>query len=100
MMKAELLMDAKAILGEGPWWNARKQQLYWVDIEGRRLHIYDPASERDSSIDVGQRIGTVVGRRSGGCVLAMQHGFYALDLETEQLTFIADAVPADRRLAR
>lgn len=89
-MKAELAADAQALLGEGPWWDVREQRLYWVDIEGRRLHVFDPLSGADSSINIGQRVGAVVGRKSGGVMLALQHGFYSLDLKTEQLTFIID----------
>jgi sugar lactone lactonase YvrE len=28
----ELALDAKATLGEGPMWHARRKKLYWVDI--------------------------------------------------------------------
>jgi sugar lactone lactonase YvrE len=30
----ELVIDAKATLGEGPCWDNDKQLLYWVDIMG------------------------------------------------------------------
>ena len=31
-MEVELLVDAKAITGEGPVWDERDDGLYWVDI--------------------------------------------------------------------
>jgi len=37
---------------EGPCWDVRRQLLYWVDIEGHRLHIYDPAKHDDRAIGV------------------------------------------------
>ncbi len=90
MIEAELALDAKALLGEGPWWNTRTQQLYWVDIEGNAFHVFDPTTGHDRKIDVGQMIGCCVGRKSGGVVLALQNGFYALNLETEKLTPLVD----------
>lgn len=90
MLTAELVLDARVLLGEGPWWNARTGQLYWVDIEGCAVHVFDPATGQDRKIDVGQMVGCVVGRKSGGVVLALQHGFYHLDLETEKLTPLVD----------
>src|SRR5919202_4350845 len=90
MLEAELELDAKASLGEGPCWDARRQLLYWVDIEGRRLHVYDPARRKDRAISLGQMIGSVVTRRAGGLQLALQQGFYAFDPGTENLTPLAD----------
>ena len=31
--KVELVLDAKAMLGEGSIWHASHQVLYWVDID-------------------------------------------------------------------
>jgi sugar lactone lactonase YvrE len=74
--------------GEGPvWWRGA---LYFVDIEGHRVHRYDPASGEEKTWDVGQRVGTVVPRESGGLVIAGDHGLFFLDEITGLLTAIAD----------
>jgi sugar lactone lactonase YvrE len=85
-MQAELILDAKATLGEGPIWNAREQCLYWVDIEAGRLHLFAPGVGTDQGYELGEMIGTVVPRRAGGVMLAMHHGFAAFDPRTETLT--------------
>jgi sugar lactone lactonase YvrE len=90
---AELILDARAKLGEGALWDARRQVLYWVDILKNALHVYDPLAQADRVIDVGQYAGTVVPRRAGGVMLALQHGFASLDLETEELDLIHDPEP-------
>jgi sugar lactone lactonase YvrE len=90
---AELILDARAELGEGALWDARRQVLYWVDILKNALHVYDPLAQADRVIDVGQYVGTVVPRRAGGVMLALQHGFASLDLETEELDLIHDPEP-------
>ncbi len=87
---AELVLDARALLGEGPIWDVRRQALYWVDIAGGKVHIFDPTTGQDRAIDVGQPVGTIVPRRNGGALVALRDGFAALDLETGALTMIAD----------
>jgi sugar lactone lactonase YvrE len=86
----ELVLDAKARLGEGPIWHAQKRLLYWVDIENSLLHVYDPESGNDRTINVGQRVGTVVPRKRGGVMVAVEKGFAALDLDSGTVMPIAD----------
>lgn len=88
--KLELIVDAKADLAEGPCWDRERKVLYWVDIVGKKVHMYDPNQLQSRTIEVGQYVGAVVPRKSGGLMLAMHHGFYSLDLETEALVPIAD----------
>jgi sugar lactone lactonase YvrE len=87
--KLELVIDAKAALGEGPCWDSEKQLLYWVDIMGKKVHVYNPKENTNRTISVDGYPGAVVPRKSGGLVVAMNQGYYALDLETEQLTLLA-----------
>ena len=84
----QVTLGPKAILGEGPSWNARSNQLYWVDIKGHQLHVYDPLSQTTKTYDMGQFTAAVVPREKGGVVLALHHGFYAMDLDTGELTLI------------
>jgi sugar lactone lactonase YvrE len=66
---------------EGPiWW---KDSLYWVDINGPRLHIYTPATGERKSFVLSQLTGTVVPRATGGVILAQESGLCAFDPETE-----------------
>lgn len=86
----ELVLDMKATLGEGPCWDRNSGVLYWVDIQENAVHRYDPRQGTNRTIRLDQMVGAAVPRAGGGLVLAMQHGFHLLDLETERLTFIAD----------
>jgi sugar lactone lactonase YvrE len=78
------------VLGEGAIWDAKRQVLYWVDIERCELHLFDPVSITDRAINVGQRVGTVVPRASGGVMLALDHGFASLDTRSERLEMLHD----------
>ena len=74
--------------GEAPlWWEDR---LLYVDIEGGRVCSFDPASGEEKSWEVGERVGTVVPRAAGGLVLAGDSGFAFLDIESGEVTPIAD----------
>jgi sugar lactone lactonase YvrE len=90
-LTAELEFQHDALLGEGPVWDSRTQRLYWVDIEGYKVHCHDPATRAHRAIDVGQYVGSAAVRTAGGLVLALKSGFAILDLETEKITPIADA---------
>jgi sugar lactone lactonase YvrE len=86
----EVLHKAKASLGEGPSWDKGSASLYWVDILGKRVHVYRPDSGSDRSLRMPGPVTCVVPRRSGGCVVTLQHGFYALNLTTSKLSLIAE----------
>lgn len=88
--EAELVLDTKVDLGEGPIWDSAKELLYWVNIMEKQLFIFDPETAENRAIDVGQYVGTVVKGRSGHLYLALHHGFAKLDPESEKLTMISD----------
>ena len=90
MNDVELLVDAKAITGEGPIWDDAQQKLLWVDIEGQVLYVYDPADGSNRRYDVGQIVGTVVPRYAHEVMLAVYDGFASYNLDTQQLQLIAN----------
>lgn len=88
MPHIEPVATVRARWGEGPiWW---KNVLYYVDIHGHLVHRYDPATGEERSWNVGQRVGTVVPRESGGLVIAGDHGILFLDEESGELSPVAD----------
>lgn len=88
MLVIETIGNYRAQWGEGPvWW---KGCLYYVDIENHKVIRFHPASGEEKTWAVGQRVGTVVPRVSGGLVCAGDHGFFFLDEITGTVTPIAD----------
>ncbi len=85
----ELLVDARAFLGEGPSWEARNGLLTWVDIRAGRLHVYHPIEGSDRSYEVGSLLGCAVPTRSGNVILAMKEGLASLDLSSAEVSRIA-----------
>ncbi len=77
--------------GEGPIWHA--DRLLYVDIESHNIIAFTPSTGAEKIWNVGQRVGTVVPRTSGGLVWAGDHGFYFLDEATGISIAIADPEP-------
>jgi sugar lactone lactonase YvrE len=93
-LKAELLDDVGAILGEGPSWDARTSELVSVDILSGTVHIHDFHGDRKASYDVGGHAGSALPAEEGGWLLVAADGFALLkrDGSLHQLL----AVEADR----
>lgn len=93
MATADLVLDAKAKLGEGPFWHGREKRLYWVDIESKILNIFDPGDRTNRAIHLPSRIGTAAPTTGRDLLVALEDGIYRLDPETEALTKIVDPEP-------
>jgi sugar lactone lactonase YvrE len=76
---AELALDARAELGEGPIWDSRSSELLWVDIMAGLVHRFDPVTGADTTLDIGRPVGAVVPRAAGGYALAVRDGFAVMD---------------------
>ena len=70
--KPELVLDARALLGEGAIWDARRGVLHWVDIEGFLVHTFDPRTGRDRAVPVGEHVGCLAPRARGGLVVTRE----------------------------
>lgn len=99
MATAELVLDAQAKLGEGPFWHGRERVLYWVDIESKILNIFDPRDRTNRRIHLPSRVGTAAPTRGRDILVALEDGIYRLNTESEALSKIVDPEPdrADNR---
>ena len=83
-MKAELIFDAKATLGEGPAWDSKTQTLYWVDILEKRIY-----ANTEILAQLDDFIGCLAPRKNGNLLLGMRLGFADLEPASGQLTVLA-----------
>lgn len=84
------MVDAKAKLGEGPSWDQQFRRLFWVDIEGYQLHIYDPSTNEDRTIDVGEHVSAVVPYLEDEVIVALISGLYRFNIQTGEKILIHD----------
>ena len=82
-MQTELVWDCACQLGEGALWNAADASLYFVDILGREVLAFTPASGAKRRWAMPQMIGWIVPRAGGGWLAGFQQGVAALTLEPE-----------------
>ncbi|MGB1889133.1 MAG: SMP-30/gluconolactonase/LRE family protein, partial [Akkermansiaceae bacterium] len=64
--------EFRSVWGEGPIWS--DDRLLYVDIESHKVVSFEPESGFEKIWDVGQRVGMVVPRKSGGLVIAGDDG--------------------------
>jgi sugar lactone lactonase YvrE len=97
-MQTELLFDTKALLGEGPIWDAHTQTLYWIDILNKRVY-----AEGHILAQLDDFIGCIATRQNGGLILALSGdegrspalasgasgGFASLEVDTGTVTLLA-----------
>jgi len=75
-MDVDLVLDARALLAEGPVWDADAGLLRWVDILGCRVHALDVATGRDEWFATPSPVGSIALRNGGGLLLALEDGFW------------------------
>ncbi len=77
-------------IGESPVWSAAEQALYWVEVEGRRVHRWHAVSGTRSEWAMPEATGCVALRRWGGVIAATRTGFVFLDTRDGSIAPIAD----------
>lgn len=82
-MNVELVLDAKAALGEGPAWDEKTQTLYWVDILGKRIYTAEGVLA-----ELDEFIGCLAPRKNGNLILGKRASFVDFDLSTSQQTVL------------
>jgi sugar lactone lactonase YvrE len=68
----EPLCAVRDRIGESPLWSVAEQALYWVDIDGRRIHRLAWASRQARTWTLQERVGSIALHRDGGLVAAME----------------------------
>ncbi len=95
----ESIVESLALLGECPCWHQEKQLLYWLDILKKQVHIYNPQTKKNRTIDVGELVGGIAPSSNGEVIIGLESGFASLNLETEAikiLTPLEDDPPSKR----
>jgi len=90
-MKVEPIIKIEnTILGEGPVWDYRTDELIWVDIPNGLIHSCNLENKTCTTDNIGQMVGAAIPCDNGHLLLAMQHGFAFFNSATKKLHHIAD----------
>lgn len=75
----DALPVAPALLGESPFWHPDEAALYWVDIAGRALHRWHPASALHRQWALDSEPGSIAPVPGGELLLAARDGLWRFD---------------------
>ena len=93
MIKAEPIVKTDAMLGEGPMWHPVHQMLYWVDIEKKILHAFDPETSHRREWPVPKRLGTVSPASNGKLILGLQGEIAFFDVASGKIESLMAVEP-------
>jgi len=79
------VVDARALLGEGPLWDPRIDCLIWLDIKGQQLFVYDPASGENEEYTAPDMVSAIGLAEGGGYVCVNRNGFHRLHINGRAL---------------
>jgi len=94
MAEINCVIDAQAILGEGPLWDEREGVLWWLDIKRRQIRRYSPDSGREIIYEAPEEPGSLAVRENGGLIVAMASGFYFFDPSHSRFDAVLDPEPS------
>lgn len=97
-LHAEVAVDARAEVGEGPSWDPLREELLWVDVPRGAVHRHDPVARADRVEEVGQPVGAVAVREQGGLVLAVRDGFATFERGEARIIAEVERGLADNRM--
>lgn len=93
-MKISKVIDLKPNLGEGPIWDVKNQELWWIDSQDGRLFRHNEDTSNLRVWDVREKIGSMALYQDGKSVLlALQAGLYKYNLEADKAELISDPEP-------
>jgi L-arabinonolactonase len=83
-MKIAKVETQRCMIGEGPVWDVSEQALYFIDILGKKVLRFDPASGETQAWDVPDVIGSMAIRAGGGAIVALATGVHTLDCKVDR----------------
>jgi sugar lactone lactonase YvrE len=98
-MTLTVALDVRAELGECPIWSVEEHALYFVDIKGRALHRYRPATGEHAVMPMPEEIGCIGFKVGGGFIAGFRSGLWLLDGQGNREAKLADN-PEDQSASR
>lgn len=83
MTTFERISESPARLGECPVWSPDENVLYWIDIDGRKIHRYDPSTGSQQVREMPARPGSLaLSSDPNRLLLAMEHELVWVDWDS------------------
>lgn len=95
----DCVLPYQAIVGESPVWHPGEQRLYWIDIQGKKIHRFDPRTRENESFPLPEIVTCIQLCSSGGLVLTLKKNFAFYDpstLHLKKLQGVEGDLPGNR----
>jgi sugar lactone lactonase YvrE len=81
------VVKTPAVLGESVLWHPVDKKIYWLDLKGPTVHIYDPATKAADTwhLKLDVPMGTMV-RAKDGFILTGREGTFKVDVAARKLS--------------
>ena len=99
MTAFEPVLACNARLGESPVWSGAEQALFFVDITGRTLYRFRPATREAQRLALAEDTGCIGLAAGGGFVAGARSGLWRLDARGQPLARLAPN-PEDATVSR
>ena len=76
-INVELAAKLDCNVGEGPFWDDVKQELYFVDIMNKHIKVFSPTSKSVETVQFNQEIGAVFLDHKSNLIVAARDGIFA-----------------------
>ena len=91
--EVECIWPVGAMLGEGPFWSAAEEAVWFVDIKGRKIHRYHESSGQTRSWDTPPDPGFILPTRDGGFVVGLRAGLHRFDPQSGEFKLLCIVEP-------
>lgn len=87
-MTIQIHDQTRCTLGEGPLWHPQRQQLFWFDILGKRLHTVEAGKHRHWQFDM--HVSAAGWIDCDHLLIASERGLHKFDLRDGTMTLLTD----------
>jgi sugar lactone lactonase YvrE len=97
--KPECVWPVGAQLGEGPFWHAAEQAVWFVDVKGQQIHRFHEPSGATRSWHAPAQTGFVLPAKDGSMIAGLKTGLHRFDPATgafELLEVVEPQLPGNR----
>src|SRR5699024_9851407 len=87
-MKISRIDAPRCLGGENPLWDVEKQVLYFIDNSGKKIHCYNPVTDKTESWTMPAVITTLALRETGNAVVTLMNGIHFFDFDSNSLDML------------
>ncbi len=84
--KPKNILEARARLGEVPFWHPGEQLLYWADIYNHRVHQFNPVTGATQVFNVGEVVCCIAPGGNNRLIIGLRHRLAFLDTSNGEVT--------------